>query len=89
MSTAERPAAEARAEHPHPIAFDFTVRIQGVALPEAVGGYSILIPSLGIATQGETIEECRANAIEVAEGVLQVLHDDAKEKSIAVARGEA
>ncbi|MEA2663563.1 MAG: antitoxin HicB [Candidatus Eremiobacteraeota bacterium] len=39
--------------------------------PEAEGGYSVVIPALPEAhTQGETVEECLANAREVIELVL-------------------
>jgi antitoxin HicB len=39
--------------------------------PEAEGGFSVIIPALPEAhTQGETVEECLANAREVIELVL-------------------
>ena len=51
--------------------------------PEA-GGYSASIPALpGCHTQGETVEEVRANLREAAAGWLAVAHDD------ALARGAA
>ncbi|MBV8370442.1 MAG: type II toxin-antitoxin system HicB family antitoxin [Candidatus Eremiobacteraeota bacterium] len=41
--------------------------------PEAEGGFSVIIPALPEAhTQGETIEECLANAREVIALVLEV-----------------
>ena len=44
--------------------------------PEDGGGYSASIPALpGCHTQGETIEEVRANLREAAEGWLAVAHD--------------
>ena len=46
------------------------------AEPEA-GGYSASIPALpGCFTQGETLEEVRANLREAAEGWLAVAYDD-------------
>jgi antitoxin HicB len=52
---------------------EFDVMI--VAEPE--GGYSVFVPELpSVATQGETIEEARANAQEAIEGYLEVMHDD-------------
>lgn len=40
--------------------------------PEAEGGFSVVIPALPEAhTQGETVEECLANAREVIELVLE------------------
>lgn len=44
---------------------------------ESEGGYSVLVPELpSVATQGETIEEARANAREAIEGYLEVMHED-------------
>jgi predicted RNase H-like HicB family nuclease len=45
--------------------------------PEA-GGYSASIPSLpGCHTQGETLDEVRANLREATEGWLAAAHEDA------------
>lgn len=71
-----------------PITIEVSVRLQAIALPEAEGGYSVLIPALGCATQGETLEAARANLIEVAELFLDDQHDRVKAEAIAVARGE-
>ena len=44
---------------------------------EPDGGYSVFVPDLpSVATQGETIEEARANAQEAIEGYLEVMHED-------------
>lgn len=41
--------------------------------PEAEGGFSVVIPALPEAhTQGETVEECLVNAVEVIELVLEM-----------------
>jgi predicted RNase H-like HicB family nuclease len=51
--------------------------------PEA-GGYSASIPALpGCHTQGETLDEVRANLREAAEGWLAVAHDDALARDAA------
>jgi antitoxin HicB len=48
-----------------------------VMVAEAEGGYSVFVPELpSVATQGESIEEARANAREAIEGYLQVMHED-------------
>jgi len=62
-----------------PISVQTTVSISALIYPEPeVGGYSAEIPSLqGCYTQGETLEEVRANLREAAEGWLAVAHDDA------------
>jgi len=72
-----------------PIIVDCKARFEAIALPEPDGGFSVLIPALGLATQADTIEEARDNAVEVVEAVLALRHDKAKAEAIAVARGEA
>jgi antitoxin HicB len=48
-----------------------------VIVPEQEGGYSVFVPELpSVATQGETIEEARANAREAIEGYIEVMHED-------------
>jgi predicted RNase H-like HicB family nuclease len=48
-----------------------------VIMAESEGGYSVFVPELpSVATQGETIEEARANAQEAIEGYLEVMHED-------------
>jgi predicted RNase H-like HicB family nuclease len=48
-----------------------------VMVAEPEGGYSVFVPELpSVATQGETIEEARANAQEAIEGYLEVMHED-------------
>jgi predicted RNase H-like HicB family nuclease len=49
-----------------------------VMVAEVAGGYSVFVPELpSVATQGETIEEARANAQEAIEGYLEAMRDDA------------
>jgi predicted RNase H-like HicB family nuclease len=61
-----------------PLAVDVTVTVTAIVRPEPdVGGYSASIPALpGCHTQGETLDEVRANLREAAEGWLAVAHDD-------------
>ena len=48
-----------------------------VIVSEPDGGYSVFVPELpSVATQGETIEEARANAQDAIEGYLEVMHED-------------
>jgi predicted RNase H-like HicB family nuclease len=62
-----------------PIAIDVTVSLTAIVRAEPeVGGYSASIPALpGCHTQGETLDEIRANLREAADGWLAVAHDDA------------
>ncbi len=64
------------------ITLDVMVRLPAIALPEADGGFTVVIPALGCATQGDTIEDAQANAIEAAEGWLASQHKRMKEASI-------
>ena len=61
-----------------PIVVDVTVNLTAIVRAEPdVGGYSASIPALpGCHTQGETLDEVRANLREAAEGWLAVAHDD-------------
>lgn len=61
-----------------PIAIDVPVRLTAIVRPEPeAGGYSASIPSLpGCHTQGETLDEVRANLREAAEGWLAVAHEE-------------
>ena len=62
-----------------PITVQFAVTLTALvhAEPEA-GGYSAEVPALpGCYTQGETLEEVRANLREAAEGLLGSAHDEA------------
>jgi len=48
-----------------------------VLIPEAEGGYSVLVPDLpGVATQGETVEEALDMAGDAIEGCLEVMRDE-------------
>ena len=71
-----------------PIFVDVAVNLTAIVRPEPeAGGYSASIPSLpGCHTQGETLDEVRANLREAAEGWLAVAHDDAIARDAA---GEA
>jgi len=62
-----------------PVTVQFAVTLTALvyAEPEA-GGYSAEVPALpGCYTQGETLEELRANLREAAEGWLGSVHDEA------------
>lgn len=62
-----------------PVAVDVDVTLTAIVRPEPdAGGYSASIPALpGCHTQGETLEEIRANLREAAQGWLAVAHEDA------------
>jgi predicted RNase H-like HicB family nuclease len=62
-----------------PIAVQVDVSLTALVQPEPdVGGYSASIPALpGCHTQGETLDEVRANLKEAAEGWLSSAHDQA------------
>src|SRR5580700_11262233 len=68
-----------------PVVVDVAVILTAIVRPEPdVGGYSASIPALpGCHTQGETLDEVRANLREAAEGWLAVAHDDAVAREAA------
>jgi predicted RNase H-like HicB family nuclease len=68
-----------------PIVVDVAVILAAIVRPEPdAGGYSASIPALpGCHTQGETLDEVRANLREAAEGWLAVAHDDALARDAA------
>jgi predicted RNase H-like HicB family nuclease len=61
-----------------PVAVEVAVVLTAIVTPETdSGGYSASIPALpGCHTQGETLDEVRANLREAAEGWLAVAHED-------------
>lgn len=61
-----------------PVVVHVAVNLTAIVTPEPeVGGFSASIPALpGCHTQGETLDEVRANLREAAEGWLAVAHDD-------------
>jgi predicted RNase H-like HicB family nuclease len=62
-----------------PITVQVTVTLTALVYPEPeAGGYSAEVPALpGCYTQGETLEEVRANVRDAAEGWLNAAHDEA------------
>jgi predicted RNase H-like HicB family nuclease len=64
--------------HAPPITIDIAVVLTTIVRAEPnAGGYSASVPALpGCHTQGETLDEVRANLREAAEGWLAVAHDD-------------
>ena len=62
-----------------PITLQFIAELTAIIRPEPeAGGFSAEVPALpGCFTQGETIDEVRANLREAAEGWLAVAHEDA------------
>jgi len=71
----------------HPITLDVRVRLQAIALPEPDGGFTVVIPALGCATEGDTIEEAQANAVEAAEGWLTSQHKRMRDEAIRATLG--
>lgn len=61
-----------------PVIVDVAVNLTAILRPEPdAGGFSASIPALpGCHTQGETLDEVRANLREAAEGWLAVAHED-------------
>jgi predicted RNase H-like HicB family nuclease len=76
MSRAATPAS--------PVAVDVPVVLAAIVRAEPEGGYSASIPALpGCHTQGETLDEVRANLRDAAEGWLGVAHEDGVAREVA------
>ena len=71
------------------IAIQFTAALTAIVRPEPeAGGYSAEVPALpGCFTQGETLDEVRANLREAVEGWLAVAHDEAIAEAAAETDG--
>jgi predicted RNase H-like HicB family nuclease len=70
----------------HPITIEVKVWLSAIAIPESVGGYSVIIPALrGCVTQGDTIEEVQENIVEAAEGWLASMHDRYRDEDLRFA----
>jgi predicted RNase H-like HicB family nuclease len=68
---------------PRLVTVEVMVRLLGVAMEEPGGGYSVVVPALpGCVTQGDSIEDVRANIVEASEGWLAVAHDDNKDQAV-------
>jgi len=67
-----------------PVVVDVAVNLTAIVRAEPVaGGYSASIPALpGCHTQGETLDEVRANLREAAEGWLAVAHEDGLARAV-------
>ena len=77
-SSAPTPAATV-----HPVTVTVQVRLQALAVQEADGRYSVIVPALpGCVTQGDDIEEVKANIVEAAEGWLECQHDDRRAEAL-------
>jgi len=73
----------------HLVTIEVSVRLEAIAIPEAGGGYSIVVPALpGCVTEADAIEEARENVIEAAEAWLASTHESRKAEAINVAKGK-
>jgi antitoxin HicB len=69
--------SSSKAERAYPEPIDAARELDVVMVAESEGGYSVFVPELpSVATQGESIEEVRANAREAIEGYLEVMLED-------------
>ena len=60
-----------------PFSLKIKVEIETIVVPERDGRFSVLVPALpGCFSQGDTIDEVRANAIEATELWLECAHEE-------------
>jgi predicted RNase H-like HicB family nuclease len=81
----ENPQAEAL-----PVNIEVRVRLRAIAIPEADGGFSVIVPALpGCFTEADTVEEVARNVREAAEGWLYAGHERDKTEALRIALGES
>jgi predicted RNase H-like HicB family nuclease len=74
--------SDATAAPTRPITVQVPVTLTAVVRPEPDGGYSAEVPALpGCHTEGDTLDEVRANLREAAEGWLASAHDAAARRA--------
>lgn len=90
MSSSKATPASALAPVAAPITVTVKVQLKALALPEADGGYSIIVPALpGCFSEADTLDDVQAQVIEASELWLDSMHDQTKDEAVRVARGEA
>jgi predicted RNase H-like HicB family nuclease len=68
---------------PVPVTVSVQVWIKALAVQEADGGYSVIIPALpGCVTEGDDIEDVQRNIVEVVEGWLDCQHDERRDEAL-------
>ena len=72
-----------KAAEVHPVTVTVQVRLQALAVREADGRYSVIVPALpGCVTEGDDIEDVQRNVVEAAEGWLECQHDLQREEAL-------
>jgi antitoxin HicB len=67
----------------HLVTVEVMVRIKALAMQEADGRYSVVVPAIpGCVTQGDTIEDVQANVVEVSELMLDYQYDLSKDEAV-------
>jgi predicted RNase H-like HicB family nuclease len=60
-----------------PVTVAVQVWVKALAVREADGGYSVVVPALpGCGTEGDDIDDVQKNVIEAVEGWLECQHDE-------------
>src|SRR5579871_3042250 len=85
LATGEESTMNRTSAVPPPVVVEVAVNLTAIIRPEPeVGGCSASIPALpGCHTQGETLEEVRANLREAVEAWLAVAHEDGMTRDAA------
>jgi predicted RNase H-like HicB family nuclease len=70
-----------------PFSLKVKVEIETIVIPEANGGYSVIVPALsGCSSQGDTLDEVKANVIEATELWLECAHEERAEQALKNAK---
>ncbi len=66
-----------------PIVLEVAVKIRALAFPEPGGGYSVVVPEIdGCVTEGDSIEDVEFMVRDLAEALLEMKHDEARERVV-------
>ena len=70
-------------ERATPVVVEVMVKVRALAFPEPGGGYSVVVPEIdGCVTEGDSIEDVEFMVRDLAETLLEMKHDEARERVV-------
>ncbi len=69
--------------HAEPVVVEVMVKVRALAFREPDGGYSVVVPEIdGCVTEGDSIEDVEFMVRDLAEALLEMKHDEARERVV-------
>ena len=66
-----------------PVVAEIMAKIRALAFPEPDGGYSVVVPEIeGCVTEGDSIADVEFMVRDLAEALLEMKHDEARERVV-------